>query len=106
QIEEVLATRRDFLKKSGLLVVSFGAAAAGAGSLLMRGGVGAAAVQQAAGPYPDPDYRQLDSWIVIRQDNTATFYVGKTDLGPGTGTALRQIMSDELDLHFDPTRVR
>ncbi len=103
QIEEVLATRRDFLKKSGLLVVSFGAAAAGAGSFLMRGGAGSAAVQQAAGPYPDPDYRQLDSWIVIRQDNTATFYVGKTDCGQGTGTAFRQMMSDELDIAYDKT---
>ena len=78
-IEEVLASRRKFLKTSGLLAVSFGAAAAGAGSFLMRNSTGSAAVQQAAGPYPDPDYKQLDSWIVIHQDNTATFYVGKTD---------------------------
>ena len=56
-----------------------------------------------AGPYPDPDFRQLDSWIVIREDNTATFYVGKTDLGQGTGTAFRQIMSDELDIAYDRT---
>ena len=56
-----------------------------------------------AGPYPDPDFQQLDSWIVIRQDNTATFYVGKTDLGQGTGTAFRQIMSDELDIAYDKT---
>ena len=60
---------------------------------------------QAGGPYHDPDFRQLDSWIVIRQDNTATFYVGKTDLGQGTGTAFRQIMSDELDINFDATSV-
>ena len=52
----------------------------------------------AAGPYPDPDFRQLDSWIVIHPDNTATFYVGKTDCGQGTGTAFRQMMSDELDI--------
>ena len=58
---------------------------------------------EGAGPYPDPDFRQLDSWIVIHQDNTATFYVGKTDLGQGTGTAFRQIMSDELDMAFDRT---
>ena len=32
-----------------------------------------AAAAQAAGPYPDPDFRQLDSWIVIHEDNTATF---------------------------------
>jgi CO/xanthine dehydrogenase Mo-binding subunit len=54
-------------------------------------------------PYPDPDFRQLDSWIVVRQDNTATFYVGKTDLGQGTGTAFRQIMADELDIAYDRT---
>ncbi len=58
-----------------------------------------------AGPYPDLDFRQLDSWIVIRADNTATFYVGKTDLGQGTGTAFRQIMSDELDIAYDRTSV-
>src|SRR5262249_30221307 len=51
----------------------------------------------------DPDYRQLDSWIVIHQDNTATFYVGKTDCGQGTGTSFRQMMSDELDIHYDAT---
>ena len=56
-----------------------------------------------AGPYPDPDFLQLDSWIVIRADNTATFFVGKTDLGQGTGTAFRQIMSDELDIAYDKT---
>ena len=58
---------------------------------------------QAAAPYPDIDFRQLDSWIVIHQDNTATFYVGKTDLGQGTGTAFRQMMADELDIAYDKT---
>ena len=87
-------SRRDFLKTSGFLVVS-----AGAISL-----ADTAAVQD-AGPYADPDFRQLDSWIVIRGDNTATFYVGKTDLGQGTGTAFRQIMSDELDIPYDKTTV-
>ncbi len=85
-------TRRDFLKSSGFLVVSLGALSAADLEAL-----------QAGGPYPDPDFRQLDSWIVIREDNTATFYVGKTDLGQGTGTAFRQIMSDELDFAYDRT---
>ena len=47
----------------------------------------ALAQSAAARAYPDPDFRQLDSWIVIHPDNTATFYVGKTDCGQGTGTA-------------------
>ena len=85
-------SRRDFLKSSGLLVVSVSALSLADLEAL-----------QGPGPYPDPDFRQLDSWIVIREDNTATFYVGKTDLGQGTGTAFRQIMSDELDFAYDRT---
>ena len=61
------------------------------------------AAAQGPGPYPNPDFRQIDSWIVIHQDNTATFYVGKTDPGQGTGTGFRQLMSDELDIAFDRT---
>ena len=63
-------------------------------------------VRAGGGPYPDPDFRQLDSWIVIKPDNTATFFVGKTDCGQGTGTAFRQMMSDELDIAFEKTDVR
>src|ERR1044072_8886858 len=91
-----MTTRRAFLKASGMLVVSVSALSLDAIEALQA---------QARGPYPDPDFRQLDSWIVIRQDNTATFYVGKTDLGQGTGAAFRQIMSDELDMAFDATSV-
>ena len=108
KLEEVLEaraplrSRRDFLKTSGLIVVSVGAAAAGASPLVSAvGGEGAA--RQGTGPYPDPDFRQLDSWIVIHGDNTATFYVGKTDCGQGTGTAFRQMMADELDIGYDST---
>lgn len=97
--DEAGTSRRGFLKTSGFLAV-------GVGALSSAGPLGAAtqiALAQGAGPYPDPDFRQLDSWIVIRPDNTATFYVGKTDLGQGTGTAFRQIMSDELDIAYDKT---
>ncbi|MEO8593187.1 MAG: molybdopterin cofactor-binding domain-containing protein [Candidatus Solibacter sp.] len=98
-IEQALAThRRGFLKSAGMLAVSFAAQSAG--------WVNEAAAQSAApaaGPYPDPDFRQLDSWIVIHENNTATFYVGKTDLGQGTGTGFRQLMCDELDIAFEQT---
>jgi nicotinate dehydrogenase subunit B len=104
-VEDALesSSRRDFLRTSGMLVVSFGVTSiAGVDALGAMAGRQAAA-EQAAGPYPDPDFRQLDSWIVIHQDNTATFYVGKTDCGQGTGTAFRQMMSDELDIAYDKT---
>ena len=106
QVEEMLEkwngtnSRRTFLKSSGLLVVSLSA------SPLIAMAATQAAPRQApgsGGPYPDPDFRQLDSWIVIHEDNTATFYVGKTDCGQGTGTAFRQMMSDELDIPYDKT---
>ncbi len=99
-------SRRDFLKGSGMFVVSLSAGAISAAGLLSpeaAAQTGAAAVAQAAGPYRDPDFKQLDSWIVIHEDSTATFYVGKTDGGQGTGTAFRQIMAEELDIAFDKT---
>jgi nicotinate dehydrogenase subunit B len=101
EVEQILSThRRGFLRNAGLLVVSFatGAAAPFPGADAQSGG----AAQQ-RGPYPDPDFRQLDSWIVIHENNTATFYVGKTDCGQGTGTSFRQLMSDELDIAFERT---
>jgi len=94
-------SRRGFLKESGLLVVGFSAAAV-VGPLGFES-VKASTQIQARGPYLDPDFRQLDAWIAIREDSTATFFVGKTDCGQGTGTAFRQMMSDELDIAYDQT---
>ena len=96
-----MSTRRDFIKQSGLLVVGLGAVP----DLLADPLRAAAQAGLGPGPYPDVDFRQLDSWIVVRPDNTATFYVGKTDLGQGTGTAFRQIMADELDMAYERTSV-
>ena len=94
QVEDLLekwngtTSRRNFLKGSGLFVVSFSAAAiANANPFSAEARAQGAAVAQAAGPYPDPDFRQLDSWIVIHEDSTATFYVGKTDGGLGSEPA-------------------
>jgi nicotinate dehydrogenase subunit B len=88
-------SRRSFLRASGALVLSVGVGSLPGGRVLAQA-VG-------AGPYPDPDFRQLDTWIVIHPDNTATFFVGKTDGGQGTGTAFRQMMCDELDIAYDKT---
>ena len=101
QIEDVLVThRRGFLKSAGLLAVSFGvfgATAIDGAEAQSRNPAGS------PGPYRDPDFRQVDSWIVVHENNTATFYVGTTDPGQGTGTCFRQLMSDELDIAFDKT---
>jgi len=101
QIEDVLVThRRGFLKSAGLLAVSFGVF----GATAIEGADEQSSARAGSpGPYRDPDFHQIDSWIVIHEDNTATFYVGKTDPGQGTGTCFRQLMSDELDIAFEKT---
>jgi CO/xanthine dehydrogenase Mo-binding subunit len=103
----VTPSRREFLRNAGMFAATFSAAGA-AGSFAPEANAQTAAavsndIASPAGPYPDPDFRQVDSWIVIHQDDTATFYIGKTDCGQGTGTAFRQIMSDELDFPYDRT---
>ena len=109
-VEDVLgnryttSSRREFLKTSGALVVSFSAAGVmSADPLAAAVGAARPGAAQQAGPYPDPDFKELDTWVAIHADNTATFYVGKTDCGQGTGTAFRQMMSDELDIAYADT---
>jgi len=89
-------SRRNFLKASGALALSLGF-----NTLPSDGALAAAGPD--TGPYVDPDFRQVDTWIVIHPNNTATFFVGKTDGGQGTGTAFRQMMCDELDIPFNKT---
>ncbi len=100
QIQNLLTThRRGFIRNAGLFAVSIGVCGTGGVSIADA----QSATAEGTGPYPTPDFHQIDSWIVIHEDNTATFYVGKTDPGQGTGTAFRQLMSDELDIAFEHT---
>jgi CO/xanthine dehydrogenase Mo-binding subunit len=95
QSVDLSTSRRGFLKSSGVLVLSLGAHAVPGGKLFAQATFN--------GPYPDPDYLELDTWIVIHPDNSASFFVGKTDGGQGTGTAFRQMMCDELDIAYEKT---
>jgi nicotinate dehydrogenase subunit B len=88
-------SRRNFLKSSGALILTVGASSMPGTKVLAQ------AID--SGPYTDPDFLELDTWIVIHPDNTASFFVGKTDGGQGTGTAFRQMMCDELDIAYDKT---
>jgi CO/xanthine dehydrogenase Mo-binding subunit len=79
--------RRTFLAASGALVVTLGAPAAWA-----DGNSG-----QFSGIPPD----QLDSWIAINPDGTATAFFGKIDCAQGTDVGIRQIVAEELDLPYE-----
>lgn len=77
--------RRDFLKSGGALVIGFS----------LRDALTAQERGSKAGP---PDARQVDTWLAIHADNTATLYIGFAELGQGCSTALPQIAAEELDL--------
>jgi nicotinate dehydrogenase subunit B len=89
--------RRDFLKAGGALVIGFslgevvfGQDAASAGGRGMT-----------AGP---PDPKQIDTWLAIHSDNTATVYIGFAELGQGASTSLLQVAAEELDLDMSQVK--
>ena len=92
--------RRDFLKTTGVVVVGFSIAEKVAAQAT---GDGASGVQRGlvSGP-PDPG--QVDSYIAINADNTATLYTGYVELGQGGPTAMRQVAAEELDLDLDQVK--
>jgi len=85
-------SRRDFLKATGSLVVAFNLLEPF--DLLAQGLQGGTPLSNAGGLSPD----QLDSWIAIAPDGTVSVFTSKVDLGTGTGTALGQIVAEELDV--------
>jgi nicotinate dehydrogenase subunit B len=88
-------SRREFLKSTGCLIVSFSAA-----SLLGESAMGALAAAQ--GPFDTHpshiDPKQLDSWIAVSADGTVTAYTGKCDFGQGMFTVQTQLVAEELCL--------
>jgi CO/xanthine dehydrogenase Mo-binding subunit len=80
------ASRRDFLKASGALVVSFSAAGV-AGELF----TGSASAEGLGRPGAE-----LDSWIAIAEDGSVTACTGKCELGQGLYTAQAQLIAEEL----------
>jgi nicotinate dehydrogenase subunit B len=84
--------RRDFLKTGGALVIGFPL-----GSALFAQQSPAAVRGSVAGP---PDPKQVDTWLAIHSDNTATVYIGFAELGQGNSTALLQVAAEELDMEM------
>ena len=92
-----MVTRRDFLKSSGALVVSFASA-----PLLDR-------AVRAQGPFGTRashiDPAQLDSWIAVAADGRVTAYTGKCEIGQGIFTAQTQLVAEELCVPLDRVRL-
>jgi nicotinate dehydrogenase subunit B len=82
------ASRREFLKSAGALIVSLGPLSATFGQEERPGQFGTHS------SHIDPD--KLDSWIAVNADGTVTAYTGKCDLGQGIFTAQTQLIAEEL----------
>ncbi len=89
-------SRRNFLKSSGHLLIGFSI-------LQLPFHVSGKTEDQSAEFSPGgPD--EIDSWIRIDADGSATVLTGKMELGQGIKTALKQMAAEELDL--DMSRVK
>jgi nicotinate dehydrogenase subunit B len=89
-------SRREFLKSSGALIVTFKAE-----SLLEK-------------HYPQGQFEtrashidpvQLDSWIAVGANGVVTAYTGKCDFGQGMYTAQSQLIAEELSVSLDRIRL-
>jgi len=92
-----MLSRREFLKSSGGLVVSFGVASLVPLNL------------PAQGPFAthpshiDPTI--LDSWLTVGTDGIVTAYTGKCDFGQGIYTAQTQLVAEELRVPIERVKL-
>jgi len=82
-------SRRDFLKTSGALIVTFSLSPE---STLAQRLDGASS-------------SQVDGWLAINADGTVTAYVGKCELGQGLYTAQTQLVAEELCVPFNRVKL-
>ena len=90
-------SRKTFLKGGGAMVVGFGLA----GTVVRRPGAAGIVPYASAGPAPN---NQVDSFITIHADNTASINTGRIELGQGSNMGLMMIAADELDMSIGQMR--
>jgi nicotinate dehydrogenase subunit B len=88
-------SRRRFVQGSGALIVGFS---------LAGGSVAGAATTARGDDTNPPDPNNIDSFVQINADNTATIYFGKIELGQGSSTGLLQIAAEELDMEMSQVK--
>jgi nicotinate dehydrogenase subunit B len=97
-LSEQEISRRTFLKGGGALVVGIGV---GGAAMAGRASAATAAAPARGGTNAAPDVDQIDTFVQINPDNTATIFLGNVELGQGSPTGLLQIAAEELDLGFE-----
>jgi CO/xanthine dehydrogenase Mo-binding subunit len=96
QEDPISATRRDFFKTGGALVVTFSLGACTTGPRV--------AADQIAPP-KTVALDQVDGFLAIDAKGHITVYSGKVDLGTGIQTAMTQIAAEELSVPLDHVTV-
>src|SRR6476646_5996710 len=84
-------SRKAFVKGGGALIVGFSLA----GSAFAAKARAADSPFASNGPY---DQFQIDSWITINADNTASIKSGSISQGTGSTTGILMIAAEELDM--------
>ena len=84
---------RDELSRTGVLLVLRGTHPAGA------------IVEEPLAASPQPAGHGLELYLAMDDEGRVTAYNGHVDLGTGIGTALAQIVADELDVAFERVTV-
>jgi CO/xanthine dehydrogenase Mo-binding subunit len=90
-------SRRDFLKTSGALIVSFSTTSLAKPLAFVQGPFDTHA------SHIDPS--KLDSWIAVSADGTITAYTGKCDFGQGIFTVQTQLVAEELCVALDRVKL-
>ena len=93
-------SRKAFVKGGGALIVSFGLAGSARGGTAQAAAAGSPF--DSYGPY---DPQQIDSWLIVHADNTASVMLGKIELGQGSTTGLLMIAGEELDMDMSQLRM-
>lgn len=96
-LEKTGISRRQFIARSGALIVGFSMAGLTTG--LMAPGSADAQRLDGAGS------SRLDSWVAIGGDGSVTAYTGKCELGQGLYTAQKQLIAEELYVPFDRVKL-
>src|ERR1700754_3084640 len=91
-------SRRSVMKGGGALVVSLGMPM-GMNTLLA---INSALAQDARPPLKGD---QLSTYIAVNADGTVTGFFGKMDMGHGLGTAISQMIAEELDVPFKAVKL-
>src|SRR6516225_8589671 len=88
-LDNVDASRRDFLKTAGVMMIGFGATATtgNAQSPINTSGL--------------VDATQLDNWVAVGADESITVFAGKCEIGTGMRTLQHQLAAEELSVPMD-----